>query len=125
MSLQGEAQRVFSDFSPCINTQDYGALITELENRFNPAEREATFKIEFRNRTKKDNGTPMEYGYALRRLASKAFPTISLNAQEQWVLDQFIKMGLEILRFVNMCNLHILETYMRPFLWPQNMNVLK
>ena len=60
MSLQGEAQRVFSDISPCINTQDYGALITELENRFNPAEREATFKIEFRNRTKKDNETPMQ-----------------------------------------------------------------
>ena len=90
MSLQGEAQRVFSDISPYINTQDYGALITELENRFNPAEREATFKIESRNRTKKDNETPMQYGYALRRLASKAFPTISLNAQEQWVLDQFV-----------------------------------
>ena len=30
MSLQGEAQRVFSDISPCINTQDYGALLTEL-----------------------------------------------------------------------------------------------
>ena len=61
-----------------------------MENRFSLAEREATFKIEFRNRTKKDNETPMQYGYALRRLASKAFPTISLNAQEQWVLDQFI-----------------------------------
>ena len=32
----------------------------------------------------------MQYGYALRRLASKAFPTISLNTQEQWVLDQFV-----------------------------------
>ena len=32
----------------------------------------------------------MQYGYALRTLASKAFPTISLNAQEQWVLDQFV-----------------------------------
>ena len=70
MSLQGEAQRVFSDISSCINTQDYGALITELENMFNPAEREATFKIEFRNRTKKDNETPMQYGCALQRLAS-------------------------------------------------------
>ena len=32
----------------------------------------------------------MQFGYALRRLASKAFPGISLNAQEQWILDQFI-----------------------------------
>ena len=31
----------------------------------------------------------MQFGYALR-LASKAFPGISLNAQEQWILDQFI-----------------------------------
>ena len=29
-------------------------------------------------------------GMQLQRLASKAFPTISLNAQEQWVLDQFV-----------------------------------
>ena len=90
MSLQGEAQRVLSDISPYIDTQNYGALIAELENRFNPAEREATFQIEFRNRVKKDNETPMQFGYALRRLASKAFPGISLNAQEQWILDQFI-----------------------------------
>ena len=65
-------------------------MIAELENRFNPAEREATFRIEFRNRVKKDNETPMQFGYALRRLASKAFPGISLLAQEQWVLDQFM-----------------------------------
>ena len=38
----------------------------------------------------------MQYGYALRRLASKAFPTISLNAQKQWVLDQVVN-GLGIL----------------------------
>ena len=90
MSLQREAQRVFSDISPYIHTQTYGALIAKLKNRFNPAEREATFQIEFRSRVKKDNETPMQFGYALRRLASKAFPRISLNAQEQWILDQFI-----------------------------------
>ena len=32
----------------------------------------------------------MQFGYALRRLASKVFPGISLNAKEQWILDQFI-----------------------------------
>ena len=32
----------------------------------------------------------MQYRYALRRLASRAFPTISLNAPEQWVLDQLV-----------------------------------
>ena len=67
MSLQGEAQRVFSDISPYIDTRNYGALIAEFENRFNPVEREATFKIEFRNRVKKENETPMQFGYALRR----------------------------------------------------------
>ena len=90
MSLQGEAQRVFNDIAPFMNTRDYRILVAELENRFNPAEREATFRIEFRNRVKKENETPMQFGYALRRLASKAFPGISLHAQEQWVLDQFM-----------------------------------
>ena len=99
------------DISPYIDTQDYGALITELENRFSLAEREATFKIKLRNRTKKDNETPMQYGYALRRLASKAFPTISLNAQEQWVLDQFVnRLGNSEIRkrvqFAHPRNLH-------------------
>ena len=35
MSLQGKAQRLFSDISPYIDTQNYGSLIAEFENRLN------------------------------------------------------------------------------------------
>ena len=70
MSLQGEVQRVYSDISPYIDTQNYGALIAELENMFNLVEREVTFRIEFKNRMKKDNETPMQFDYVLRKLAS-------------------------------------------------------
>ena len=53
----------------------------------------------------------MQYGYALQRLASSAFPTISLNAQEQWVLDQFVnEFGnseiLKYMQFAHPRNLH-------------------
>ena len=91
--MQGEVQRVFSDISPYINTQDYDALNTELENRFNSAERKEIFNIECRNRTKEDNETLMQYGYALQKLVSKAFLIISLNAQQQLVLGQFVKLA--------------------------------
>ena len=71
-----------------INTQDYGTLITELK----------IGSIQLKGRPPLKQSLEIEpirtmrlqYGYALQRLASKAFPTISLNAQEQWVLDQFV-----------------------------------
>jgi hypothetical protein len=89
MSLQGEALRVLGDLS--LETQnDYDTLIDELTRRFNPAERESAWKLEFRNRIRTEKETAMQYGYALKRLAMKAFPSMTLSAQEQWIMDQFI-----------------------------------
>jgi hypothetical protein len=89
MSLQGEALRVLGDLSD--ETQnDYEALVDELTRRFNPAEREAAWRLEFRNRMRTTSETAMQYGYALKRLATKAFPSLTLSAQEQWVMDQFV-----------------------------------
>ena len=122
MSLQGKAQRVFNDIFPYINTQDYGTLITEL--KIGLIQLKGTPPLKQSLEIEPIRTMRLQYGYTLQRLASKAFPTISLNAQEHWVLDQFIN-GLGTLRSENMCNLLILETYMRPYLWPQNMNVLK
>ena len=58
MTLPCKAQRIFSDISSYIDTQNYGALIAELEKIFNAAEREATFLIEFRNRVKRGGVKP-------------------------------------------------------------------
>ena len=71
-------------------SEDYDSLLSELSRRFNPAERETTYRIEFRNRIRRSNESVMEYGYTLRRLAVRAFPNILHDCQEQWVLDQFV-----------------------------------
>lgn len=88
MSLKGEALMVLGDL-PAQVQSDYDALIVELARRYNPAEREAAWRVEFRNRMRQGNETAMQYGYALKRLALKAFPQMTLAAQEQWVMDQF------------------------------------
>ena len=68
---------------------DFDTLVSELTRRYNPVEREAAWRVEFRNRMRQTSETAMQYGYALKRLALKAFPQMSLSAQEQWVMDQF------------------------------------
>ena len=90
MSLQGQAQRVLGDVAYYGRGEDYETLVGELSRRFNPVERETTYRLEFRNRVRRLNETVMEYGYSLRRLAIKAFPNIPYHCQEEWVLDQFI-----------------------------------
>ena len=94
MSLQGQAQRVLGDVAHYGGTEDYECLLHELSRRFNPVERETTYRIEFRNRVRKANESVMEFGYTLRRLAVRAFPNIPHDCQEQWVLDQFV-LGLD------------------------------
>ena len=89
MSLQGEALMALGDLPDEIQT-DYRALVSELTRRFNPAERETAYRVEFRNRYRRSNETAMQFGYALKRLANKAFPSMTLSAQEQWVMDQFV-----------------------------------
>ena len=90
MALQGEARRVLGDLPQQYGNIDYNMLVTELNYRYNPAEREFTFRMEFKGRNKKSDETIMQYGYALRRLAVKAFPSISTNCLEQLILDQFV-----------------------------------
>ena len=110
ISMQGEARRVLSDIS-YVPLDNYEALVHELSNRFNPIEKESAFRAEFRNRIRKESESPMQFGYSLKRLAVKAFPNINMEAQEQWVLDQFINgLGnIEIrkhVQFAHPANLH-------------------
>ena len=59
-------------------------------NKSAPGERETSYRFEFRNRVHQSQESVMQFGYALRRLAIKAFPSIPNDCQEQWVLDQFV-----------------------------------
>jgi hypothetical protein len=89
MSLQGEAQKLLGDL-PMSVQKDYNSLVGELSDRFNPGERETAYRLEFRNRMRKPEESPMMFGHCLRRLAGKAFPKISMDDREYWVIDQFV-----------------------------------
>ena len=89
MALQGEAQRLLTNFPKHV-VSDYDSLVFELGSRFGSCEIKNTSRAEFRNRNKKLDETPVQYGYELRRLASRAFPDVPMAALDEWILDRFI-----------------------------------
>ena len=101
MSLRGNAQRVLSEITR-EELFDYERLKCSLTQRFCPPERETAFRCEFRNRRRKRDETVAEYGYALKRIATRAFPDMPLTVRESLIVEQYIS-GLsdpELKRFV-------------------------
>lgn len=86
--MKGEALSVLGDL-PFSLRFDYRALVQELNRRFNPPEREAAWKLEFRNRQRSSTESVMTYAYDLKKLANKAFPRMSYETRDLWVMDQF------------------------------------
>jgi hypothetical protein len=80
MSLRGPAQKLLSDLNP-IQIHNYQYLLTVLSRRFNPAERETAYRSEFRNRRQQKSETASDFGYALRKLCVKAFPSVQAEAR--------------------------------------------
>jgi hypothetical protein len=62
-----------------------------LSQRFNPLERETAHKLEFKNSCKQKDESVSDYGHALRRLASQAYPSLDLVSIEALVVDQFVE----------------------------------
>ena len=89
MALSGDARMVLTDL-PAYVASDFNMLVKALRQRFCPEGHETAYKAEFRRRTRKTGETVREYGYALRRLAARAFPFIPQDAREEWILDQFL-----------------------------------
>lgn len=89
MSLRGVAQRVLSELSSDALCH-YDTLKSTLMQRFCPPERETAHRCEFRNRRRSRNETAAEYGYALKRLGSHAFPSIPLTMRESLIVEQYI-----------------------------------
>ena len=73
MSLRGVAQRVLGELPREILCH-YETLKSVLMQRFCPPERVTAYRCEFRNRRRNREESVVEYGYALKRLASRAFP---------------------------------------------------
>ena len=92
IKLRGEAQKLLSSLSYTQFT-DYATLKQALIQRFSPKERELTYRCEFRNRRRMKDEQCSDYGFALRRLAQRAYPNIPYLALEVQLIDQFI-MGL-------------------------------
>ncbi|CAC5381217.1 unnamed protein product [Mytilus coruscus] len=89
MSLRGSAQRALSEITRD-ELFDYAKLKFALTQRFCPPERETAFRCEFRNRRRKREESVAEYGYALKRLATRAFPSIPLGVRESLIIEQYI-----------------------------------
>ena len=64
---------------------NYETLKTTLSHRFNPQERESAYKCEFRNRRRMKDESPSDFGFALRCLSLKAFPSVLYSALEMYV----------------------------------------
>ncbi|CAC5378552.1 unnamed protein product [Mytilus coruscus] len=89
MSLPGIAQRVLSELTADALCH-YDTLKTLLMQRFCPPERETAYRCEFRNRKRNRDETATDYGYALKRLSSRAFPTIPVMMRDSLIVEQYI-----------------------------------
>ena len=105
MSLRGIAQRTVSELNP-YQLNDFEFIKRMLSQRFNPIERETAHKFEFKNRRKQKDESVSDYGHALRRLASQAYPSLDLPSIEALVVDQFVE-GIgnrDLKRYVTLLN---------------------
>lgn len=101
MCLRGRAQRVLSELTNR-ELKNYVELKSALTRRFCPVERETAYRCDFRNRRRKFGASVADYGYTLRRLASRAFPSFPLEMREGLTVEQFVS-GLgsqELKRYV-------------------------
>lgn len=79
---------------------NYVELKIALTEGFCQAEREAAYKCDFRNR-RKFGESETDYGYTLRRLASRAFPSFLLEMWESLTVEQFVTgIGSQELKFL-------------------------
>ena len=69
----------------------YESLVAALTQRFKPDGQQKAYKAEFRHRTRKRDESLMEYGYALKRLAIRAFFKIIYEVHEDLIVDQFFQ----------------------------------
>ena len=89
MSLRGNAQRILSELTTA-ELSNYRFLKHSLSQRFCPPQREIAHRCEFRNRKRQSNETVADFGYALRRLSSLAYPHLPVDARESVLIEQYI-----------------------------------
>ena len=87
--LRGEAQKLLSGLT-VYQLCNYGTLKSILADRYDPKEKEVTYRCQFRYRRREKGESVSDYGYELNKLAQKAYPNLTLSQLEVHVIDQFI-----------------------------------
>ncbi|MCG8111917.1 MAG: retropepsin-like domain-containing protein [Candidatus Thiodiazotropha endolucinida] len=87
--LRGEAQRLLSSLTQAQLT-DYNRLKSILSDRYDPREKEVTYRCQFRHYRREKGVSVSDFGYNLSKLAQKAYPNLTMAQLEVHVIDQFI-----------------------------------
>ena len=87
ISLIDEAREVLISLDD--EKYDYDVLCHALGGRFSPEGKESTYALQLMNRQCKKNEDITSYGYAIRRLAVKAYPDQTVD--EKFLVDLFMR----------------------------------
>ena len=88
-SLRGEASQVLRCLPQHI-LRNFTELCTTLSKRFDPGNRTELFRIQLRNRVRKDKETLPELAQSIRNLAAQAYPQAHGNLLEDLCRDHFL-----------------------------------
>ena len=80
ISLVDEAREILSSL-PHFERNNYHSIINALKQRYDPDGHENSYSMELMNRARKSGEDTTAYGYALLRLAHKAYPNMPLPEQ--------------------------------------------
>lgn len=70
--------------------KNYVQLKSEHQKKIRPAEHEAAYRCDIRKRRRKFGKSVANYGYTLRRLASRAFPFFLFDMREGLRVEQYV-----------------------------------
>jgi len=88
-ALQKEAGQFLWDYGPEV-TDSFKELVKTLKGRFGGANQSDKFRMEIRNRRRKDGESLQSLHSDVRRLAALAFPDLQHSARETIACDYFI-----------------------------------
>ena len=88
LSFEGESLKLLSQFREVQN--DYDKLVDALNTQFDPVERAAAYKIEFRSRVRHKQESVVGFAADRRHLVTRAYPDQMASAHESLLIDQFI-----------------------------------
>ena len=70
--------------------RDYSSTKAALRERFEPPSKRQLYKVEFKSRRKQSKESWADFGDELLMLASKAFPSLQDETQEELALSKYL-----------------------------------